>query len=267
MRAMSNNPVFELAGIAALLPLTVAGMKGQLRVGLWSWTLLGAALVGGSLPAIEDLGRGWSAGLSLDVSVLALLAMFAVATLFVPGSVRLAGMVGPYALLLLVLGWLVSAFEPAAAGGGWTGAWFAGHVLLAIASYGALTMAALAAGAVLLLERALKARADSWAGRALPPLDVIEATQNGMLKAAAILMFLALVTGSANEYLVAGQILAFTHKILLSFLAFLVLCLVLFLHHRTGLRGRRAARWLLAGFLLLILAYPGVKFVREFLIS
>ena len=43
------------------------------------------------------------------------------------------------------------------------GAWFAGHVLLSIGAYAALTLAALAACGVLLLERAFKARKDSWA--------------------------------------------------------------------------------------------------------
>jgi ABC-type uncharacterized transport system permease subunit len=53
----------------------------------------------------------------------------------------------------------------------------------------------------------------------------------------------------------------------LSFLGFGVVLILLVLHHRTGLRGRKAARWLLTGYLLLTLAYPGVKFVREILIG
>jgi ABC-type uncharacterized transport system permease subunit len=88
-----------------------------------------------------------------------------------------------------------------------------------------------------------------------------------MLKLAAILLLLALATGAANELLLEGQPLAFTHKILLSFLGFAVVLILLILQHRTGLRGRRAARWLLTGYLLLTLAYPGVKFVQEVLMS
>ena len=67
--------------------------------------------------------------------------------------------------------------------------------------------------------------------------------------------------------MVVGQALVFSHKILLSFLGFGVVLILLILHHRTGLRGRKAARWLLSGYLLLTLAYPGVKFVREILIG
>ncbi len=266
---MSNHPVLEIARIAALLPLTIAGMTGRLRSDALSWVLLYAALVGGTLPAIEELGGGWKSGLgpSLDVSAATLLIIFAITVLFQHGAIRLGALVGPYALILLGLGWIVGLVEPAETGSSLAGAWFAGHVLLAIASYGALTLAAVTAVGVLLLESALKAHADRWAGRALPPLAEADSIQNGLLKASAILMFLALITGSANEYLLVGQALAFTHKILFSILGFLVLCLLLFLHHRTGLRGRLAARWLLAGFLLLTLAFPGVKFVREFLIA
>jgi ABC-type uncharacterized transport system permease subunit len=39
------------------------------------------------------------------------------------------------------------------------------------------------------------------------------------------------------------------------------------LHWRTGLRGRRATRFVLTAYLLLTLAYPGVKFVRDVLLS
>jgi ABC-type uncharacterized transport system permease subunit len=80
-------------------------------------------------------------------------------------------------------------------------------------------------------------------------------------------MAAALATGAANEVIETGQFLAFTHKILLAFLAFALIVVLLVLHHRTGMRGRHAARWLLAGYLLLLLAYPGVKFVKDVLIG
>ena len=40
-----------------------------------------------------------------------------------------------------------------------------------------------------------------------------------------------------------------------------------FLHHRTGLRGQRAARLILIAYLLVTLAYPGVKFVTDVLMG
>jgi ABC-type uncharacterized transport system permease subunit len=141
-------------------------------------------------------------------------------------------------------------------------------VALAVASYATLTLAAIAGTAVLLQERALKRRAKpGWIGRTLPPLAEAEGMQIRLLTWSAVLMAAALATGAANEVIETGQLLALTHKILLAFLAFALIVALLLLHHRTGLRGRYAARWLLVGYLLLLLAYPGVKFVKDVLIG
>jgi ABC-type uncharacterized transport system permease subunit len=65
----------------------------------------------------------------------------------------------------------------------------------------------------------------------------------------------------------SGEFFTLSHKTLLAVLAFLVIGLLLLLHYRSGLRGRRAARVVLVAYLLLTLAYPGVKFVTDVLLS
>jgi ABC-type uncharacterized transport system permease subunit len=269
MRAMSTFPIAAIAAVFALLPLSVLAIQGRLERTALGWALLAAAVVGGSLPALFELQSGWRIGLaaSLYVTAAASLVVFAATVILNGSALRLAALIGPYTLLLIVLGWIAAAFQVEPPLQAAPGAWFAGHVLLAIAAYAALTVSALAACGVLLQERAFKARSDGWATRVLPALSDTEALQNAMLKLAAILLLLALATGAANEFLAVGQAVILTHKILLSFLAFAVVLVLLVLHHRTGLRGRKAARWLLTGYLLLTLAYPGVKFVREILIG
>lgn len=269
MRAMSTFPIAAIAAVFALLPLSILAGRGSLERNALGWLLLAAAVVGGSIPAIAELQSGWQAGLaaSLHVTAAAMLVVFGAAVVLHGSTLRLAALAGPYAIALIVLGWIASVFEVEPPAPAAPGAWFAGHVLLAIAAYAALTLSALAACGVLMEESAFKARTDSWASRVLPPLSETEGLQNALLKLAAILLLLALATGAANEFLTVGQAFAFTHKILLSFLGFAVVLILLILHHRTGLRGRKAARWLLAGYLLLTLAYPGVKFVREILIG
>jgi ABC-type uncharacterized transport system permease subunit len=59
----------------------------------------------------------------------------------------------------------------------------------------------------------------------------------------------------------------FSHKTLLTMLAFLLIAGLLVLHNRTGVRGRRAARLVLLAYLLLTLGYPGVKFVTDVLMA
>lgn len=266
---MSTIPVAEIAAISTLLPISILAVRGRLERTALGWLLLAAAVIGGSIPALAELQGGWRAGLSasLHVTAAACLIVFAATSVQNAATLRLAALVGPYMILLILLGGIARAFETEPPLAAPPGAWFAGHVLLAIGAYAALTLAALAACGVLLLERAFKARLQSWAPQVLPPLDQTEALQNLLLKLAAILLLMALATGAANEFLAAGQALEFSHKVLLSFLGFAVVLVLLVLHHRTGLRGRRAARWLLTGYLLVTLAYPGVKFVREILMG
>jgi ABC-type uncharacterized transport system permease subunit len=57
------------------------------------------------------------------------------------------------------------------------------------------------------------------------------------------------------------------HKTVLSFAAFLAIAGLLWVHHRGGISGRRAARYVLFAYLLLTLAYPGVKFVSDVILG
>ena len=57
------------------------------------------------------------------------------------------------------------------------------------------------------------------------------------------------------------------HKTILSIIAWLVFAILLYGHWYKGWRGRTAVRWTLAGFISLMLAYFGSKFVLEVLLS
>ena len=81
------------------------------------------------------------------------------------------------------------------------------------------------------------------------------------------MLAVALVTGMTIEWLETLVLLRPDHKTILSLLTFAVIALLLVLHHRGGLSGRRAARYVLFAYLLLTLAYPGVKFVTDVLIG
>ncbi len=65
----------------------------------------------------------------------------------------------------------------------------------------------------------------------------------------------------------AHRLLVLDHKTVFSLLAFLVIGILLLLHRISGLRGRRAARIALLAYLLLTLAYPGVKVVTQIILS
>ena len=69
------------------------------------------------------------------------------------------------------------------------------------------------------------------------------------------------------EYLETGNALILDHKNILSLLAFLVIGVLLVGRRICGVRGQIAARVVLAAYLLLILGYFGVKFVRQVLLG
>jgi ABC-type uncharacterized transport system permease subunit len=267
---MQANLIPQLAALVAMLPLTAAAVAAKLGRNLLLWLLLAAALVGPAALVAAQIRAGWQPGLSANLwaGVAATLLAFGALCLIRPGAYRLGALLLPYLALSAVLAIAFSSAPNAEGPVVLAGTWFSAHVVLAVASYATLTLAAIAGTAVLLQERALKRRAHlGWTGQTLPPLAEAEGLQIRLLTWSAGLMAAALATGAANEVIETGQLLAFTHKILLAFLAFALIVALLLLHHRTGLRGRHAARWLLAGYLLLLLAYPGVKFVKDVLIG
>jgi ABC-type uncharacterized transport system permease subunit len=76
-----------------------------------------------------------------------------------------------------------------------------------------------------------------------------------------------MVSGMAELYVTQGLLIVFNHKTVFALSAFLVIVLLLFLRAKSGLRGRRAARLLLLAYLLISLAYPGVKFVTDVILA
>ncbi|HVO04820.1 MAG TPA: cytochrome c biogenesis protein CcsA [Candidatus Cybelea sp.] len=260
----------QIAALLAMLPLTAAVVAARVGRNLLLWLLMAAAVAGPAALVLSDIRAGWEPGLSANlwVSIAATLVVFCVLCVIRPGAQRLGALLLPYlavsAILAIAFSSAPNAEGPVVA----EGAWFLAHVALAVASYAVLTLAAIAGASVMIQERALKRRRQiGWAGQSLPPLAEAESLQIRLLTWSAVLMAAALATGAANEVLETGHLLAFTHKILLAFLAFALILALLLLHLRTGLRGRHAARWLLVGYLLLLLAYPGVKFVRDVLIG
>ena len=87
------------------------------------------------------------------------------------------------------------------------------------------------------------------------------------LAVAPIVLAAGLLTGVGTLYSETGQLFTFTHKTIFAVAAFAVIVALLIVHNLTGLRGRRAARVVLVIYLLLTLAYPGVKFVQDILLG
>ncbi|MBF0296485.1 MAG: cytochrome c biogenesis protein CcsA [Magnetococcales bacterium] len=141
------------------------------------------------------------------------------------------------------------------------------HLVLSLLAYGLFTIAAVFAFMDALQEYALKSKRLGQVFILLPPLNALEATLFLMVRMGFALLSLSIVTGSLFYYQQSGAYLALTHKVLFTWATWVVFGVLLLGHHYYGWRGRRAARFTLWGYLLLVLAFLGVKFVKEILLQ
>lgn len=135
------------------------------------------------------------------------------------------------------------------------------HIILSIAAYSLLTVAALQALILAVQEHQLKSNDPVRAVRILPPMQTMEELLVQLLWLGYFLLSLSLATGLMFVHDFLDQHLA--HKTVLSIVAWLIFSTVLFGRWAWGWRGKHLIRWTLGGFLMLMLAYFGSKFVLE----
>jgi ABC-type uncharacterized transport system permease subunit len=139
------------------------------------------------------------------------------------------------------------------------------HILMSLLAYSILGLAVLQAILLSIQDRYLRNRRPNGFIRALPPLAVMESLLFQMIATGFTLLTLALVTG----FLFLEDIFAqhLVHKTSLSIIAWGVFAVLLWGRNRFGWRGRTALRWTLGGFIFLMLAYFGSKFVLELVLQ
>jgi len=138
------------------------------------------------------------------------------------------------------------------------------HLVLAIVAYSLVSVAAVQALLLAYQDRQLRRKRLGGVVRALPPLQTMEALLFQLIGAGFFVLSLAIVSGA----MFVGDLFAqhIAHKTILSLLAWLILAVLLWGRWRFGWRGRVAIRWSLGGFLTLMLAYFGSKFVVELIL-
>jgi len=157
------------------------------------------------------------------------------------------------------------------------------HLVMAVLAYSLFTIAMLHAVLMALVERRLhhghSARGSAGAFGAdgagmlggplgaLPPLLTLERLLFRMITVAFVLLTLTLITGIAFSETLFGRPLRFDHKTLFALLSWATFAVLLAGRHFYGWRGRTALRWTLSGFVMLLLAYVGSRFVLEVLLG
>ena len=139
------------------------------------------------------------------------------------------------------------------------------HVLISIISYSLFTIAACQAILLAIQNKHLHSKRPGGFIRTLPPLETMETLLFRMIAVAFVLQSLSLVSGTLYLKDMFAQHLV--HKTVLSIAAWLVFATLLVGRWRFGWRGRKAIRWTMSGFITLLLAYLGSKWVLEVLLG
>ncbi|MBL4720817.1 MAG: cytochrome c biogenesis protein CcsA [Alphaproteobacteria bacterium] len=266
---MGNSLLFGISALISLAPATIVAYRRDPGpdVLFWSSCLVGVL---GPLTLVVGLYAGhWPTDLSasLWMTIALCMSFFTGLCVVQPGAWRVAPLLTPY---VVILGLIATASGQSPSHMLLTGGaslWVKAHILISVATYALVTLAALYGLAVLLQERALKSRHRTRLTGLLPSVMDAERLQVRLLVVSEIILGAGLATGFVSQILVTGGWVGLDHKIIFAIGAFLVIGALLAAHFRTGIRGRRVARLALLAYLFITLGYPGVKFVTDILIG
>lgn len=141
------------------------------------------------------------------------------------------------------------------------------HLLISMLAYSLFTIASLHVLLMALLERRLHGGELPAALHQLPPLLTMETLLFRIITAGFVLLTLTLATGIVYTEELFGKAMRFNHKTVFGILSWFIFAALLGGRQLYGWRGRIAVRWTLTGFLMLVLAYVGSRFVLEVILG
>jgi ABC-type uncharacterized transport system permease subunit len=144
---------------------------------------------------------------------------------------------------------------------------FTAHLVISLLAYSLFTVASLHVLMMAVMERRLHRGNLPQFMQNLPPLLTMERLLFQIIFAGFVLLTLTLGSGILFSEELFGKPMQFTHKTVFGILSWMIFGAMLGGRVLYGWRGRVAMRWTLAGFLSLLLAYIGSKFVIEVLLQ
>lgn len=266
---MTLELLYMLLALAALVPASLLGLRQRPSRDALFWAAITLAAAGPTVWCAIQIGGAWRTdfAFTLWVTVSVSLWLFVGLAALSRPAWRLAPLLVPY---MFVLACLATTLSRAPQGGLAQHApptWVAVHIVVSVITYGLVTVAAVAALAAFLQDRALKAKRPTALTRGLPAMADCERLLVQLLAVGESVLAVGLVSGMAVQYEESGRLLTFDHKTLLTVAAFVVIGILLAAHYVSGLRGRQATRFVLLAYLMLTLGYPGVKFVTDVLLA
>jgi ABC-type uncharacterized transport system permease subunit len=143
---------------------------------------------------------------------------------------------------------------------------FLAHLIIALLAYSLFTFAALHALLMAAAERSLHNKPSLIRLADFPPLITMEKMLFRVIGIGFLLLTLTLISGVMFSEHIFHQAMKFNHKNVFTLLSWLIYASLLLGRVVYGWRGPTAIRLTLSGFVLLLLAYAGTKFVMQFLL-
>lgn len=255
---------FIAGGFLGLRLMRGQVVTGGVKIGIFSLGL-GAVVLHA---ALLYTGLWTDLGLNLALTPAFSLVAWVVATLYLAASLvrpvdNLGVFIMPFAGLMLLIEWL----WPGQMSLPLTSGVSAAHIVVSVLAYSLLCLAAVQSLMLLMQERHLHGKHPGGFIRALPPMQTMEGVMFQLIGLGFILLTLTLISGLIFSEATFGRPFRLTHHIVLAVLAWVVYAILLVGRWRLGWRGRQAIHWTLGGFVLLLLAYFGSKFVLEVLLK
>lgn len=144
---------------------------------------------------------------------------------------------------------------------------FMAHIGIALLAYSLFTFAALHALLMTIAERSLHNKPTIVKLPSFPPLMVMEGLLFKVITIGFVLLTITLISGMFFSKQLYGKPLELTHKIVFSIASWLIYGWLLFGRFKFGWRGKKAINLALIGFVLLLLAYIGSKFILQVLLG
>jgi ABC-type uncharacterized transport system permease subunit len=144
---------------------------------------------------------------------------------------------------------------------------FLAHLIIALLAYSLFTFAALHALLMAAAERNMHSKPSLTRLAEFPPLITMEKMLFRVIGLGFLLLSLTLISGFMFSEHIFNQAMKLNHKNIFALLSWLIYAGLLLGRYVYGWRGPTAIRLTLSGFVLLLLAYAGTKFVMQFLLQ
>ena len=254
--------LYLVCSVALIRHFVQGGKAHSLALPVGLLTVLALIFHGADIFFTMRAAGGWDTSLFSTMTIAAWIMAFIAYLLGLKGNAAHPGIL-IYPLVALTL--ILKSSVPSTPIEGLSSPALEWHILLSLTAYSLFTLAAIQAVVLAIQEQQIRQRQLAGIMRQMPPLQSMETSLFQLIIGGFILLTIGLITGFIFLEDIFAQHLV--HKTVLSLIAWCVFATLIWGRWQYGWRGKTAIKWTLVGFLFLVLAYFGSKFVFEFILS